>query len=102
MPDRCPLCHRPALSDLDYWHGGGAFPGCCIRQGSPDCDEAREERVRRMAEVCEAARDYRDTLAARAARPWAGPCEAVTVERHVTEARAGLIAALLALDGGEP
>jgi hypothetical protein len=81
--DRCLRCNRPA--------------GKC--RTASDCDAIHEERVRLMGRVVEAARDYRETVAARAARPWAGPCELETLARHVATARADLFAALRALDG---
>jgi hypothetical protein len=79
MADRCLRCGRPIQSDLD-WMERTMPAGACRQTGGVECEEARDERYRRMERVCEAAR---------AAALWVGP------ERDVLRLRA----ALRALDG---
>lgn len=91
MSDLCPLCHRPAISDAAYWHRSEPIPpGACPRQGSPDCDEAREERIRRMERVVARARDV-----AHLTKNYSGAMPAVVALVHMRDA-------LRALDGDAP
>lgn len=57
MADRCPLCHRPSISDLAYWQRSEPVPvGACELQGGAECDAAAEVRTALAWRVVEAAR----------------------------------------------
>jgi hypothetical protein len=109
VSDRCPLCHRPSISDAAYWQGSEPVPpGACPRQGGADCDRHAEERVRLMGRVVEAARPWLAYLDARGPlivhasdndRPW---ISVTTGKGHFAVTWgdvARLQAALRALDG---
>jgi hypothetical protein len=105
VSDRCPLCHRPSISDAAYWQGSEPVPpGACPRQGGPDCDDHAEDRTRLAWRVVEAARKWaRDGVQWRVdihGHARCNSCNAKGGDGHAKDcANEPVRAALRALDG---